>query len=71
RWLDAVVADEFVLPASLERHFSERVLRLPRAFQPSDNTRAGWMPWSPTNSCCRHRWNVTSANASCACHVPS
>ncbi|MDA5339611.1 tetratricopeptide repeat protein [Stenotrophomonas maltophilia] len=40
RWLDAVVADEFVLPASLEPHFSERVLRLPRAFQPSDNTRA-------------------------------
>ncbi len=39
RWLDAVVADEFVLPASLESHFSERVLRLPRAFQPSDNTR--------------------------------
>lgn len=39
RWLDAVVADEFVLPASLERHFSERVLRLLRAFQPSDNTR--------------------------------
>ncbi|MDT3457010.1 tetratricopeptide repeat protein [Stenotrophomonas pavanii] len=39
RWLDAVVADEFVLPASLEPHFSERVLRLPRAFQPSDNTR--------------------------------
>lgn len=40
RWLDAVVADEFVLPASLEPHFSERVLRLQRAFQPSDNTRA-------------------------------
>ncbi|MBN5151655.1 tetratricopeptide repeat protein [Stenotrophomonas maltophilia] len=39
RWLDAVVADEFVLPASLEPHFSERVLRLSRAFQPSDNTR--------------------------------
>ena len=39
RWLDAVVADEFVLPAALEPHFSERVLRLPRAFQPSDNTR--------------------------------
>jgi predicted O-linked N-acetylglucosamine transferase (SPINDLY family) len=39
RWLDAVVADEFVLPASLESHFSERVLRLPRAFQPSDSTR--------------------------------
>lgn len=39
RWLDAVVADEFVLPAALEPNFSERVLRLPRAFQPSDNTR--------------------------------
>lgn len=39
RWLDAVVADEFVLSASLESHFSERVLRLPRAFQPSDSTR--------------------------------
>jgi len=39
RWLDAVVADGFVLPAPLESHFSERVLRLPRAFQPSDNTR--------------------------------
>ncbi len=35
-----MVADEFVLPASLEPHFSERVLRLQRAFQPSDNTRA-------------------------------
>ena len=29
---------QFVL-AALEPHFSERVLRLPRAFQPSDNTR--------------------------------
>ncbi|WP_313139144.1 tetratricopeptide repeat protein [Stenotrophomonas sp.] len=38
-WLDAVVADGFALPAALEPHYSERVLRLPRAFQPSDNTR--------------------------------
>lgn len=38
-WLDAVIADDFVLPSSLEPHYSERVLRLPRAFQPSDNTR--------------------------------
>jgi len=38
-WMDAVLADEFVLPPALEPGFSERVLRLPRAFQPSDNTR--------------------------------
>jgi predicted O-linked N-acetylglucosamine transferase (SPINDLY family) len=39
-WMDVVLADDFVLPAALDAHFSERVLRLPRAFQPSDNTRA-------------------------------
>lgn len=38
-WLDAVIADDVALPSSLEPHYSERVLRLPRAFQPSDNTR--------------------------------
>jgi len=38
-WLDAVVGDAFALPPALEPHYSERVLRLPRAFQPSDNTR--------------------------------
>jgi len=38
-WLDAVIADDFTLPSALEPHYSERVLRLPRAFQPSDNTR--------------------------------
>lgn len=38
-WLDAVIADEFALPSALEPHYSERVLHLPRAFQPSDNTR--------------------------------
>lgn len=38
-WLDAVIADDFALPSALEPHYSERVLHLPRAFQPSDNTR--------------------------------
>ncbi len=38
-WIDYVLADAFVLPAALEPAFSETVLRLPRAFQPSDNTR--------------------------------
>ncbi|HVI57246.1 MAG TPA: tetratricopeptide repeat protein [Luteimonas sp.] len=39
-WIDHVLADDFVLPASLTPHFSEKVLRLPRCFQPSDTTRA-------------------------------
>lgn len=38
-WIDHVLADGFVLPPALEPTFSEQVLRLPRAFQPSDNTR--------------------------------
>lgn len=38
-WMDYVLADDFVLPPALEAGFSEKVLRLPRAFQPSDNTR--------------------------------
>ena len=55
RWLDAVVADEFVLPASLEPHFSERVLRLPRAFQPSDNTRTLEPSRPAPSAACPHR----------------
>ncbi|MGH8039229.1 MAG: tetratricopeptide repeat protein [Stenotrophomonas sp.] len=38
-WIDYVLADGFVLPDALAAGFSERVRRLPRAFQPSDNTR--------------------------------
>lgn len=38
-WIDWVLADPHVLPAALEHGFSERVLRLPRCFQPSDCTR--------------------------------
>ncbi len=47
-WIDAVLGDDFVLPPALEPHFSERVLRLPRAFQPSDNTRVVEPPPSRT-----------------------
>lgn len=49
-WIDAVLADAFVLPAAMESHFSERVLRLPRAFQPSDNTRL--LTAAPTRAEC-------------------
>ena len=43
-WIDVVLADGFVLPEPLEAHCSERVVRLPRCFQPSDTTR---VPTSP------------------------
>ncbi|MBD8644490.1 tetratricopeptide repeat protein [Stenotrophomonas sp. CFBP 13724] len=49
-WMDVVLADDFVLPAALEAHFSERVVRLPRAFQPSDNTRA--LQPAPSRAAC-------------------
>ncbi|MDG2516704.1 UDP-N-acetylglucosamine-peptide N-acetylglucosaminyltransferase [Lysobacter soli] len=39
-WIDFMLADAFVLPDGIERDFSERVVRLPRCFQPSDTTRA-------------------------------
>ena len=38
-WIDCIIADAFVLPDAMSPHFSERVLRLPRCFQPSDTGR--------------------------------
>ena len=49
-WIDYVVGDGFVLPTALESGFSEKVLRLPSAFQPSDNTRLVQSPPS-RNDC--------------------
>lgn len=49
-WMDFVLADAFVLPDGIERDFSERVVRLPRCFQPSDTTRAILPP--PTRAEC-------------------
>jgi len=49
-WIDFVLADAFVLPESIERDFSERVVRLPRCFQPSDTTRA--IPAPPSRAEC-------------------
>lgn len=43
-WIDHVLADAVVLPPALEAHFSERVVRLPRCFQPSDTARAVAQP---------------------------
>jgi len=49
-WIDFVLADAFVLPGSIERDFSERVVRLPRCFQPSDTTRL--IPPAPSRAQC-------------------
>lgn len=49
-WIDHVLADAFVLPPALAQGFSEQVLRLPRAFQPSDNTRV--LPPAPSREDC-------------------
>ena len=49
-WIDAVLADGFVLPDRLAPHFSERIVRLPRAFQPSD-TRREVPPAPPRDAC--------------------
>ncbi|WP_460828223.1 O-linked N-acetylglucosamine transferase, SPINDLY family protein [Marilutibacter aestuarii] len=49
-WIDAVLADAFVLPEALAPCFSERVIRLPRAFQPSDTRRE--VPPAPARDAC-------------------
>ncbi|HEY0334387.1 MAG TPA: UDP-N-acetylglucosamine-peptide N-acetylglucosaminyltransferase [Stenotrophomonas sp.] len=47
-WIDYVIGDHFALPESLAAHYSERVLRMPGAFQPSDDTRTIGEPPSRT-----------------------
>ena len=49
-WIDHVLADRFVLPESLAAHFSERDVRLPRCFQPSDTARV--VPPAPSRAAC-------------------
>lgn len=49
-WIDYVLADRIVLPASLAPHFSEAVAWLPGCFQPSDTRRD--IPPAPTRADC-------------------
>jgi predicted O-linked N-acetylglucosamine transferase (SPINDLY family) len=48
--IDYVIADEFVLPASLQRYFTEKPLYLPHCFQVSDRRRAAGTV--PTRASC-------------------
>jgi predicted O-linked N-acetylglucosamine transferase (SPINDLY family) len=49
-FMDYVIADRFVLPPSLREHFSERVVYLPRCYQPTDPTRVVDAP--PSREAC-------------------
>jgi protein O-GlcNAc transferase len=39
-FIDFVIADEWLIPPESERFYSERVLRMPHCYQPSDRSRA-------------------------------
>jgi predicted O-linked N-acetylglucosamine transferase (SPINDLY family) len=49
-YMDYVIADQFVLPSSLRRHFAEKVAYLPRCYQSSDPTRVVGRP--PSRESC-------------------
>lgn len=38
-FIDYIIADEFIIPAGAEHHYSERVLRLPHCYQANDRKR--------------------------------
>jgi protein O-GlcNAc transferase len=39
-WIDYIVADDVLIPASDELNFSEKIIRLPDTYQPSDDKRS-------------------------------
>lgn len=43
-WMDYLIADKTILPDELRPHVSEKLLRLPRCYQPNDNTREVLQP---------------------------
>ena len=45
-FIDYLLADEHVIPADKERHYSERILRLPHCYQPNDRQRPIAVPLS-------------------------
>lgn len=47
-WIDHLLADDFVIPLGSEAAYSEGIVRLPRAFQPSDTQRTVGTPPSRT-----------------------
>src|SRR6185436_7476513 len=38
-FIDYLIADPYIVPAGAEKHYSERVIRLPHCYQPNDRKR--------------------------------
>ncbi len=47
-FVDFIIADAVVIPPDLERHYTERVLRMPHCYQPNDRKRP--LPPAPPRS---------------------
>ncbi len=47
-FVDFIIADAVVIPPELERHYTERVLRMPHCYQPNDRKRP--LPPAPPRS---------------------
>src|SRR5262245_29927865 len=45
-WIDYIIADPVTIPPGHEPHFSEKIVRLPRTYQPTDDKRAIGAPGS-------------------------
>jgi predicted O-linked N-acetylglucosamine transferase (SPINDLY family) len=45
-WIDYVIADRVIIPPGHEAHFSEKIIRLPHCYQPTDDKRAVGEPRS-------------------------
>lgn len=43
-WLDYLLADKVIVPDEMRPHVSEKLVRLPRCYQPNDNTRVVAQP---------------------------
>src|SRR6185436_12285875 len=43
-FIDYLIADPLIVPTDAERHYSERVLRLPHSYQPNDRKRTATPP---------------------------
>ena len=68
-WCDYLIADRFLIPPEQRAHYSERIVLLPRCYQPSDTTRES--PRSPSRTrlglpakgivlaCFNHSWKYT------------
>jgi predicted O-linked N-acetylglucosamine transferase (SPINDLY family) len=39
-WIDYIIADRVLIPAGQEAHYSEKIIRLPHTYQPTDDKRA-------------------------------